>query len=89
MNNEVWATLMQAFALGYVEGMAGFQVEDDDVIDSETASEIATAAQDYINKAEDSIGANYIENPGQVHNDLYRAGRQAYLQAESLWMMRN
>ena len=69
--------------------MAGREVTDEDEIDVETAGEIEAAALDCINKAEGFIGSNYIENPNQVHEAIYLAGRQAYHQAESLWMMRN
>ena len=69
--------------------MAGFQVEDDDEIDSETASEIEAAALVCINKAEVMLGTVYPENPQQVHNEVYLAGRLAYRQAEALWMQRN
>ena len=84
MNNELKATLLQAFALGYIEQMAGREVTDDDKIDSETASEIEAAALAHINKVE----AKGIENP-PPHNEMYQAGRAAYQQAATLWMQRN
>ena len=89
LSPDLRATLLQIFALGYIEQMAGCEVTDDDEIDSETASEIEAAALVCINKAESFIGTNYAENPQQVHNEVYLAGRWAYRQAESLWMQRN
>ena len=56
MNNEVRATLMQAFALGYCDEMAGRPVGGDDEIDSETASEIEAAALVCIAKPESTEG---------------------------------
>ena len=67
LSADLQATLLQIFALGYIEQMAGCEVTDDDEIDSETASEIEAAALDCIAQGEDIIQATYIENPQQVH----------------------
>ena len=69
--------------------MKGSAVTDEDEIDSETASEIEAAALVCLAEREGGIHANYIENPQQVHNEVYLAGRLAYRQAEALWMQRN
>ena len=35
------------------------------------------------------IETNYAEYPEQCEQEIYRAGRAAYLAAASLWMQRN
>ena len=89
MNNELRATLLSVFTLGYLDAVKGSPIDEDDVIDGETASEIEVAALACIAKAETMLMANYAENPGQCHAELYRKGRDAYLTAASLWMQRN
>ena len=89
MNNEVQATLMGIFAVGYIEQMAGREVTGEDEIDEETAGEIEAAALDCMARAESFITTNAIENPQMVHESIYHAGREAYRQAEALWLQRN
>ena len=89
LSPDLRGALLQIFALGYCDQMAGFEVENDDEIDRETASEIEAAALTCIAEREDQIHANYAENPQQVHDQIYHAGRLAYRQAEALWMQRN
>ena len=89
LSAELRVLLCQVFTLGYCDQMAGFLVNDNDLIASVDAAPIATLALACIAGAEDEIHANYAENPQQVHDQIYHAGRLAYRQAESLWMQRN
>ena len=89
MNNELRATLLAVFGLGYCDEMAGGPVNEHDEIDMATAHEIEVAGLTCIGKMESFIGTNYAESPEQVHLQLYLAGRGAYHLAASIWMQRN
>ena len=89
LDSDLVTTLTQIFALGYIDRMAGFQVPDDYVIAGVDASEITGMALDCIAQGEDMIHANYIENPQQIHDAIYEAGRWAYSVAERQYLQRN
>ena len=80
---------MQAFSLGYLDAVKGSPVEEDDLVDGETATQISEAALECIDRSATMLKANIIENPEQCHQEIYRAGRLAGQQAEALWMQRN
>ena len=89
MNHDLQAALYLVFALGYIEQMKGSPAEDEDETDSETAGEIEAAALDYLNREGSDLEIGFVLNPQKLHNEVYHAGRQAYRQAEALWMQRN
>ena len=89
LSTELQIELGTVFARGYCDEMKGCPMTDDDVIDVETASEIRAAALACLHTEEDSILANYIENPSKIYDQIYHLGRASYRTAAIAWMRRN
>ena len=89
ISDDLRGLLIQVFALGFLDAMAGFSVEDEDVLVGVDPTAIGAAALACIAKAEDMIAANYIENPSLVHAEVYQVGRLAYSEVERRAIQRN
>ena len=89
LDDDLRVLLTQTFALGFLDAMAGFDVKDDDLIAGVDASAVEALALSCIEKGEDRIAADYIENPQMVHDSIYDAGRWVYTEVERRAIQRN
>ena len=89
LSGDLRVTLSKVFALGFLDAMAGSEVIGDDLVVGIDAGAIEALALACIEKGEDMIAADYIENPQMVHDETYAAGRWAYAEAERQAIQRN
>ena len=89
ISQDLQIELGTVFARGFCDEMKGCPMTDDDEIDMETASEIKAAALACLHAEEDSILANYIENPSRIYDRLYHLGRASYRTSAVAWLRRN
>ena len=84
LSADLRVKLTQSFTLGFIEAMAGREVQDGDLVAGINPAGIEAAALACIAGAEDIIQATYIENPQAVHAKIYACGRWVYEQV-ALW----
>ena len=68
------ADLCRVWVLGFLDAMAGFQVNDDDEIPSDIAEALVKLSESSINGAEDFIAQVFLENPKLVYGVVYQDG---------------
>ena len=68
------ADLCRVWVLGFLDAMAGFQVNDDDAIPSDIAEALVKLSESSINGAEDFIAQVFLENPKLVYGVVYQDG---------------
>ena len=89
LSADLWGTLTQIFALGFVDEMKGSAATDEDEIDSVTAREIEAAAMAYLGEETEMIHDLYPENPQKVYDVVYHAGCKAHQEMVISWLRRN
>ena len=88
LDDDLVTTLVQIFALGFLDGIAGRPVTDDDLI-SLDAGPIQHLALGCIAEGEGMIHTHYYENPQMVHTAVYEAGQLAYSECLRLYYQGN
>ena len=82
LDDDLRSTLVQVFALGFLDAMAGFKVKDDDLIAGVDAAAIETAALQCIAQGEEMLAGHYRENPKMCNDAVYNTGRWVYREVE-------
>ena len=77
ISDELRANLMAVWALGFLEAMAGREVENDDEIPKELGDSLIVAAEKSIGGAESFIAEVFMENPSTVYQTVYASGFEA------------
>ena len=89
ISDDLRLELIQVFALGFLDALAGFEVADSDVRMGIDPAAIESSALLCIAAAEDTIQATYMENPKAVHETMYSTGRWVYFEVERWAIHRN
>ena len=89
ISDDLRLELIQVFALGFLDALAGFEVADSDVRMGIDPAAIESSALLCIAAAEDTIQATYMENPKAVHETMYSTGRWVYSEVERWAIHRN
>ena len=76
ISDEFRVTLMQVWALGFLEHIAGGEVTDQDQITSQFGDQLIEMATWAIDEATPKIAPLILENPQACHQAMYEAGRK-------------
>ena len=74
ISDELRADLMRVWAVGFLEAMAGRELEDDDPIPTALGDALIVAAEKSIGGAETFIAEVFMENPTTVYQTVYAIG---------------
>ena len=84
ISDELRANLMRVWALGFLEAMAGREVENDDAIPTELGDALIVAAEKSIGGAETFIAEVFMENPTTVYQTVYAIGWETSININSI-----
>ena len=76
ISDELRVTLMQAWALGFLEYVAGGEVTDKDQITTQFGEQLIEMATWAIDEAGPKIAPLIQENPSACYQAVYEAGRK-------------
>ena len=76
ISDELRVTLMQVWALGFLEHVAGGEVTDQDQINTQFGDQLIEMATWAIDEAAPKIASLILENPQACHQAMYLAGRK-------------
>ena len=77
IGDDLRAELCQVFVIGFLDVMAGTEVEDEDCIPAEMAAPLIQMAESCIDSAATMIASIYTENPTLVYQTVYQSGVEA------------
>ena len=86
ISDELRANLVRAWALGFLEAMAGREVNDNDTIPTVLSDSLIVAAQQSIEGAEHFIAEVFMENPSVVYRTAYNAGYETSITINGVMM---
>ena len=89
LSDELRVTLCQVLAVGFLDRMTGFHVEDGGLISTDDANAIFGLAEKMVDNAAPTLADAYRESPEAVHAALYLAGSDAADKVETAAVSRN
>ena len=89
LSDDLRDELYKCFALGFFDRMAGFEVNEDDFVETNMAQACHDLAHIVVDGTAEKIAMYYRESPEHVRRNVYEAGVSAFEKIELAHASRN